>query len=197
MKYFIYSKDEEELKSALENLDIHIDEVIVEEADPETAGSFGFERGYIVEERAPERAARFTRRLLYLMGFKAKVKAVESSDSIEIEIEGEDLGSIIGSKGKNLDALQTLLNAVLNKNALVKKSIFVDVAGYRKKRMETLRKSVEDAVKKARETGKPVSLPPMSAYERKMVHEMVSEFEGVRSESQGEEPERFVTVYPL
>lgn len=197
MKYFIHSKDEEELKIALENLDMHIDEVNIEKADPETASSFGFESGYIVEERAPERAARFTRRLLFLMGLKAKVKAIESPDSISIEIEGEDLGSIIGSKGKNLDALQTILNAVLNKNALVKKSIFVDVAGYRKKRMEALRKSVEDAVRRAKDTRKPVSLPPMSAYERKMVHEIISEFEGVKSESQGEEPGRFVIVYPL
>lgn len=196
MKYFVPSKSEDELKKALEELDLNIDEVNYEKVSEDVANSFGFEEGYVVEERAPERAARFTRRLLYMMGIKAKVKAVESADAISIEIDGEELGSIIGSHGKTLEAMQTLLNAVLNKNAVTRKSILLDIGGYRKKRYEALKKIVEESVKKVKEMGKPVSLEPMSAYERKVVHEIVSGIDGVKSESKGEEPNRFVVIYP-
>lgn len=196
MKYFVYGKDEEQLKEVLENMDLNIDEVEIVIAPTDIASSFGKETGFLVSERAPERAARFTKRILYMMGIKAKVKAVESEDKINIEIDGEDLGSLIGSQGRTLEALQIILNAALNKNAVQKKHVYVDAGGYKKRKLESLKKVVKEAVNKAKEEGKPVALEPMSAYERKIVHEIVSGINGVRSESQGEEPKRKVVVYP-
>ncbi|MCX7831359.1 MAG: KH domain-containing protein [Actinobacteria bacterium] len=196
MKYFVYSENEEQLKEILEGMDLNIDEVEIDEAPIDIASSFGKEAGFLVSERAPERAARFTKRILYMMGMKAKVKAVESEDTINIEIDGEDLGNLIGSQGRTLEALQIILNAVLNKNAVQKKHIYVDAGGYKKRKLESLKKVVQEAINKAKKEGKPVALDPMSAYERKIVHEIVSGIDGVRSESQGEEPNRNVIVYP-
>lgn len=196
MKYFIPAENESQLKKELEKIDLNIDEVKVQEASEEVCQNFGAEKGFVIEEKAPERAARFTRRLLYLMGFKARVKAVESEEDIQIEIEGEDLGAIIGSQGKTLEAFQTLLSSILNRNAITRKHIYIDVAGYRKKRKESLRKIAEKAAKEALEKKTPVKLEPMNSFERKIIHEVISQINGVRSESEGEEPNRQVVIYP-
>jgi spoIIIJ-associated protein len=196
MKYFIEAQNVEELRRALEELDLNIDEVDYKEAEPETARLFGREKGYVITEKAPERAARFTRRLLYMMGFKAKVKVTEFKDSLEIEIEGEDLKVLIGKQGKTLEAFQAILNAALNHKAIEKKVVYIDINGYRKKRREQIKRLVENAVKMAIETGKKVELEPMVGFERKIVHEIVSGIPGLKTESVGEEPQRYVVIIP-
>jgi len=196
MKYFIYARTKDELYRALEELDLNIDEVEYSEVDREVAAAFGKETGFIIEEKAPERAARFAKRLLYMMGFKARVKAVEQKDSLEIEIEGEGLNILIGKQGKTLEALQAILNAALNHNALEKKVVHVDINGYRKRRIEQIKKVVDEAVKKAMKTKEKVALEPMVAFERKVVHELVAGIPGLRTESSGEEPHRYVVIIP-
>lgn len=196
MKYFVPAQGEEKLREILESMDLNVEEVTVKEADQQTAESFGYEKGFIIEEKAPDRAARLTRRFLYIMGFKARVKATESEDLLKIEVEGEDLGVVIGKQGQTLQAFQTILSAILNKNALVKKSVYLDIGDYRKKREEQIKNMVEKAVERVKKTRRSVQLKPMPAFERRFVHSLVSSMEGVRSESSGEEPERYVIIYP-
>lgn len=196
MKYFVKAEDQEDLRKILEEMDLNIDEVIIEEADEESLKKFGAEKGFIVKEKAPERAARLTRRFLYLMGFKTRVKALETQDTLSIEVEGEDLGAVIGAQGKTLQAFQTILSTILNRNAIVKKKVILDIGEYRKKREESIKKLVKKKIEEVKRTGRKAELEPMPAYERRIVHSLVAEADGVYSISEGEEPERRVVIYP-
>lgn len=196
MKYAIKAKDEAELREVLERMDLNIDQVKYKFLSKEEAAELGLDEAAVVEEIVPDRAARLTRRILYLMGFKAKVKAVEYEDLLTIDIEGEELGPLIGVRGKTLVAFETMLGAIINKNALVKKRVILDIAGYRKRREEKLEKLALRAAEIARKEKRPVPLDPMPAHERKFIHSILSGVEGVETRSEGEDPERRVIVFP-
>lgn len=107
--------------------------------------------------------------------------------------DAEALRELIGRNGEGLEALQELsrlavLSATGNRSRLV-----LDIAGYRDGRAGELKKLAEDAVSKARDTGEDVALEPMSAYERKLVHDAVADL-GLRSESDGEGSRRHIVV---
>ncbi|MFJ5697103.1 protein jag [Arthrobacter sp. NPDC093139] len=113
--------------------------------------------------------------------------------SIVTEEESAGLESLVGRDGEVLEALQELtrlsvLSATENRSRLV-----LDINGYRKERAGHLQKIAEDAVATAKETGEPVSLEPMSAYERKIVHDAVADL-GFVSESEGEGAGRHIVV---
>lgn len=108
--------------------------------------------------------------------------------------EGDDrLRDLVGKDGKGLEALQELvrlavLSATGNRSRLV-----LDVAGYRTERAQELEQLAQEAIVKVRETGEPLHLRPMGAYERKIVHDVIAEG-GLASESEGEGPRRHVVV---
>lgn len=113
--------------------------------------------------------------------------------SIAAEDASEGLESLVGRDGEVLEALQELtrlsvLSATENRSRLV-----LDINGYRKERAGDLQQIAEDAVAKVRETGSPVALEPMSAYERKIVHDAVADL-GFVSESEGEGAGRHIVV---
>lgn len=196
LKYLIEAKNEEELKSALEGMDLNIDQVKYKFLEGEEATKYGYESICLVEEIAPDRAAMLTRRLLYTMGFKAKVKAVEYEDVLTIEIEGEDLAPLIGVKGKTLSSFELILNTIVNKSALIKKKVRLDIAGYRKRREERLKDIARRAADRAKREKRPVQLDVMPSYERRIIHSFAQGIDGVTTKSEGEEPERKVVIYP-
>ncbi|WP_332603068.1 Jag family protein [Arthrobacter sp. S2(2024)] len=113
--------------------------------------------------------------------------------SIAAEDDSEGLESLVGRDGEVLEALQELarlsvLSATENRSRLV-----LDINGYRKERAGDLQQIAEDAVAKVKETGAPVALEPMSAYERKIVHDAVADL-GFVSESEGEGAGRHIVV---
>ena len=113
--------------------------------------------------------------------------------SIVAEEESDSLDSLVGEDGEVLEALQELtrlsvLSATENRSRLV-----LDINGYRQQRAGHLQKIAEDAVASVRETGKAVALEPMSAYERKIVHDAVADL-GLVSESEGEGAGRHIVV---
>lgn len=178
-------------------MDLSLDEVRYEFLTKEEAAQYGRERAVaVIEELAPDRTARLTRRLLYMLGFKARVRVTEFDDLMLIEVEGEDLAPMIGAKGSTLQAFETVLAAIVNKNAVERKRVKLDIAGYRKRREEKLREIARRAAERARREKRAVSLEPMSAYERRIIHTVVQELSGVTSHSQGAEPDRHVVIEP-
>lgn len=116
--------------------------------------------------------------------------------SIVTEEEGADLSSLVGKDGEVLDALQELTRlAVLNATG-ERSRLVLDIAGYRSDRAEQLRAIADEAIRKARETGEDVHLQPMSAYERKLVHDVIADA-GLHSESEGESGRRHIVVSML
>lgn len=197
MKYIVDAADIDQLRERLEAMDLSLDEVKYEFLTEEEAAQYGRERAVaVIEELAPDRTARLTRRLLYMLGFKARVRVTEFDDLMLIEVEGEDLAPMIGAKGSTLQAFETVLAAIVNKNAVARKRVKLDIAGYRKRREEKLREMARRAAERARREKRAVSLDPMSAYERRIIHTVVQELSGVTSHSEGVEPDRHVVIEP-
>ncbi len=124
---------------------------------------------------------------------------------IEIEITEEqallnldDVGSglLIGRRGATLDALQELVRCAVQRQTERRTRVRVDVEGYRARHVEKLRDRCREAIAQVRETGEPVRLEPMDAYERKLMHDLVAKTGGVTSSSEGAEPKRRVVIHP-
>jgi spoIIIJ-associated protein len=129
------------------------------------------------------------------LGAGCRVDSSEDQDRIEILCSGGDLGVLIGKHGQTIDSIQYLANAIVHRRfGAEAPSIVLDAAGYRARRATVLHGIAERAVQQARSTGQPVGLEPMTAVERKVVHEHLKEL-GARSESEGAEPNRFVVVH--
>ena len=135
----------------------------------------------------------------FLDDFVAKVYDMEytihsDENYIYVEMKGEDAGTFIGYRGETLNAMQTVLTSIANKHLETKAHIVLDIAGYREKRQKALEELADKLSKTVIRTGKQLTLEPMSAYERKVIHNRLQESEQVRTYSVGEEPYRKVVI---
>jgi len=137
-----------------------------------------------------------TEELLSLMGIEAEVDFEDLEDSIAVDVSGDNLGMLIGRHGHTLDAFQYLVNIMVNKDKLERKRVIVDIEGYRKQKTGEIKAMAERVVGKVMVRQKPITLRPMNAYERRLVHTIVGEYSGVSSTSIGEDPERKVVISP-
>jgi spoIIIJ-associated protein len=112
-----------------------------------------------------------------------------------VEVTRGDLADLVGEDGRVLEALQDLARLAATRETGERSRLMLDVAGYRAARRAALEEVGRDAAATARETGEPVRLDPMTPFERKVVHDAVAA-SGLTSESEGEEPNRFVVVLP-
>lgn len=113
---------------------------------------------------------------------------------IYVEINGEKIGNLIGYRGEVLYALENILKAIANKESENRVILRLDIENYKNKRMKTLE---ELAIKKAKiveKTGKMITLEPMQAYERKVIHSILQENENVETRSIGQEPKRRIVI---
>lgn len=113
---------------------------------------------------------------------------------ITVEIIGENTNSLIGYRGETLNALQTLLSSIANKNIEEKIRVILDISGYKEKRKKVLEELADKISKTVIKTGKRVTLEPMPAYERKIIHSRLQNNKKVVTESVGEEPHRKIIV---
>jgi spoIIIJ-associated protein len=128
------------------------------------------------------------------MGIVARVDVHESADGVLVTCTGGDLGLLIGKHGQTIDALQYVANAASFRSG-AGKPVTIDAAGYRERRRATLEGIALRAAEQAA-AGERVLLEPMTAVERKVVHERLKEVAGVATSSEGTEPNRFVVVSP-
>jgi spoIIIJ-associated protein len=127
----------------------------------------------------------------------AEVVVEEGAEEITARVEGEDLGLIIGRRGQTIDAVQLICYRVAFRGRGDRKRVSVDAAGYRQRRRETVEGQADRAAGRAIESGKEIELEPMTAAERKIVHDHLKDRSGLETFSEGEEPERCVIVAPL
>ena len=143
-----------------------------------------------------ERAVEFLNGLMDLLSVHAVARLEREEEKIEIEIDAENSHSVIGKRGATLDAIQSLAGAVANIGRDDYKRVVVDCENYRMKREETLCRVAKKTADKAVRQGRKISLEPMSAYERRIIHAALAESEEVKTTSEGKEPRRFVVVVP-
>lgn len=124
------------------------------------------------------------------MKYTAQIK----ENDIYAEVTGENLNYLIGYRGENINAMQTILSSIANKNSTSKIRVYLDIAGYREKRLKTLEDLAEKIARTVVRTGKAITLEPMTAYERKIIHTKLQNHSKVKTFSKGEEPYRKVVI---
>jgi spoIIIJ-associated protein len=146
-----------------------------------------------------EIARQFLDGLIDEMDLDAEVTVTRPDDeTVELRLDGRDLGLLIGAKGATLSALQDLTRTVVQrKTSAGNGRVMVDVSGYRHKRKEALERFTRQLAEEVRTGGSRKVLEPMNAADRKIVHDTVNELEGVRTTSEGEEPRRRVVILPV
>ena len=136
-------------------------------------------------------------RIAHEIGVQCTIQVDEGEDEIRVVCEGNDLGMLIGRHGQTIDAIQYLANAILFRGRYDdRKPVVVDAAGYRDRRQATLDALALRLAEQAAATGQRVELEPMTAVERKIVHEKLKDDPEVETASEGTEPNRFVVIYP-
>jgi spoIIIJ-associated protein len=151
-----------------------------------------------VPQEPLERVREVVGRVIEALGFDATVEVVETDDEIRATVEGPDeMGRLIGRHGQTIDALQHLAWRAAFHDRDERKSVVVDAAGYRRRREEALHRQADRAASEALRFGRPVELEPMSAAERKTVHNYLADRTDVETHSEGDEPERRLVVSPL
>lgn len=127
-----------------------------------------------------------------------EVEVQEEDDRITASVEGDDdYGLLIGKRGQTIDALQLLAYQAAFRGLRDRKRVIVDAAGYRERRRETLTVRADRAAEQALNGNETVEMDPMSAQERRVVHEHLKDRAGVETYSEGDEPRRCVVVAPL
>src|SRR5436190_4460176 len=149
-----------------------------------------------IEEQAAA-AETFTRGLVDAFALGAEVHGLIIEDGIVVDVTGQNLGLLVGPRGATLNAIEELVRTVVQRQTDGHGvRINVDVAGYRAKRREALEQFTRELAAKVIDSGHAQPLEPMSAADRKVVHDVAAEIDGVVTESEGEEPRRRVVLLP-
>jgi spoIIIJ-associated protein len=175
------------------------------EREPEGSGVEGEAREGVetdapdLEEQA-DAMADFVEELLERMGVDAIAEPTTHRGHVYVDIvDGpeDDMALLIGRHGQTLDAIQELARTAVGRRLDDRIRVLIDVGDYRKRAEDRLVEHAREVAERVDGTGKEEHLDPMNAYERKLVHDVVAEFDGLESVSEGADPDRFVVIKPL
>ena len=179
---------------ALDRLDRDLDEVEIAILEDGKDGK-PVKIRVTVKESVIDEAQDWLLDLLDEMEIACSVGLIFDPDTITFHIEtDEDAGMLIGRRGQTLDAIQYLLNVAFGPQ--IGRRLIVDVQDYRKRHQEKLIEQALSAADRVRLTGRPMRLSPMSASDRRIIHQELQSFTDLETGSQGEEPNRFIVIYP-
>src|SRR5574344_1433922 len=201
---------EEAIRKGLEELKVSRDDVKIEVLEEASSGGvLGILSAKMAKVRltvdkkiSDEQAEKTIKKLEKILKELFKITGDEDlnynitkgRNQIYLSITGENVSHLIGYKGKTIESLQSLLNAMLQRDDEENAKIFVEVNDYKKKKEEKLRNLANKMANNVIKFRKPIKLEPMSAYERLIIHSELSKRNDVETESQGEEPRRRVVI---
>ncbi|MDX9745221.1 MAG: RNA-binding cell elongation regulator Jag/EloR [Syntrophales bacterium] len=147
-------------------------------------------------ETIGDRAKEILEGILTHMSMEASVTLEEGEDRVNLNIHGDGGGLLIGKRGKNLDALQYIVNKASNRLTDSRKMIVIDTEGYRKRREDSLVALAKELGEKARRTQKPITVSHMNAHNRRIIHMALQNEEGLTTKSRGEGEFRKIIILP-
>jgi len=193
--------EDDAVEAALVQLGLTRDDVSVEIIEQAKTGFLGLKNTpalvkvlYEVKENRAERVEGFLQGLFARMGIDADMKIEEGDDAINVTLTGRDPGALIGRRGETLDAIQHLTNYVVNRGVSGRVRINIDAENYRQRRNETLESVAAKAAGKVTKYRRNVTLDPMNAYERHVIHSALQDYTNISTYSVGAEPNRRVVV---
>jgi spoIIIJ-associated protein len=205
---------EEAVGLALEQMGLERSQVEVEVLDEGSPGLFGLggrdarvrvvQRAPVGDEDAAALGKEVLEQLLALMKVEGEVATKrglggeegEGAPPLVLNVTGEDLGILIGRRGETLSSLQYMVNLMVSRRLKSSAGLVVDVEGYKERRRESLRNLAFRVAERVRSTGRPVTLEPMPAAERRIVHLALHDDPDVMTQSVGEGESRKVSVAP-
>ncbi|MDR0838686.1 MAG: protein jag [Oscillospiraceae bacterium] len=194
--------EEEALRLALEELGLTRDDVSVEIVERAKSGFLGLGAtpatisvSYEVADVKTDRVREFLAGLIERFGAQADIEASDEVDgTVSVVLSGSEPGALIGRRGETLDAIQHLTNYAVNRGGGGRLRINIDAENYRQRRGDTLEALAAKTAAKVLKYRRSITLDPMNAYERHVIHTALQENEGVSTHSVGSEPNRRVVV---
>jgi spoIIIJ-associated protein len=144
-----------------------------------------------------ERLEELLDRVLDACDVDGDVEVDEDQETLRANVDGDDLGLLIGRHGQTIDALEHLAARIAFQGETARKRVVIDAAGYRERRAEILERQADRAAEEALQYGRPVALDAMVPSERRVVHEYLRDRRDVETYSEGEEPHRHLVVAPV
>lgn len=184
------SSDENVTKSAA-TVETHVDSIPTSESRKKEKAELSKE----AQELIAQKGKQFLEDMFKQMGLSVLIEKMMTKDKITFQIHGEELGILIGKHGQTLDAIQYLTNLVAHKEVSGHCHIVVDVENYRSRREETLVNLAKRLAVKVKRNRQKVSLEPMNAFERKIIHSALQGDAHIETSSAGEEPFRYVVIH--
>jgi spoIIIJ-associated protein len=172
-------KPKEEIKTSPEQAPVKPEEEIAGEVD-----------------LAPQ-AQEILTQLLQKMGETCSIHGVQEANQINLVIEGDDAGLLIGKQGQTLEALQYLVTKILSKQTQKKPRVVIDIESYRERHKQSLIELAFKHGEKAKRIGKPVTLNPMNAHDRRIVHLALQNDKEIKTKSRGEGLYKKIIIYPV
>lgn len=187
---------ENAIELALEEMQLEKDQVEIEVIRKEGLFKSAFVRVKSKAEKH-DKALKFVSELIKKMNLEVSAELAEREGETLVSITGKDNGIAIGYRGEVLDAIQYLTILATNKGSDEYKKIIVDAENYREKRKVTLRNLALRLADKATRSGRSVEVEPMNPYERKIFHTALADLPNIMTESEGEDPNRYVVITPI
>ncbi|GAC91166.1 SpoIIIJ-associated RNA binding protein Jag [Anoxybacillus flavithermus NBRC 109594] len=190
---------EEAVEKALAQLHVSkeaVDIVVVQQEKKPFLGLFGGQEAIVeVTVSDPFHCVQsFLKQVIEQMNVRVQLACQVEGERLVVLLSGPEVARVIGKHGQTLNALQLLAQGVLNRYTDRPLRVVIDAEGYRKRREETLVRLAKNMAKKAIQTGKDISLEPMSAWERKVIHTALSDDDRIQTFSAGTEPHRHVVI---
>ena len=190
---------EEALEAALKELGVSRDQVSVKVLHEPTKGILGLgaklaKIRVTLKEDISSTPEAVLHEILSHMGLEAEIESQIINGSVHLTVSSDNPGILIGKHGQTLNAVEYLLNCILNRSSLVKKKVFVDAEGYRERREQMLMDLAYRAAAKVKQTHQEIVLDPMPPRDRRIIHVTLQSDEDIRTYSRGEGMMRRVAV---
>ena len=196
--------DEREEQPALPDADLASDDAVVDPVDDTDVADEADEPDEDAEEKSGDDplvregdvAGDYLERLLDILDVDGDFDLDVEGDRASVAIVGGKLDNLIGQDGATLEALQELTRLAVAQATGVRSRLMLDIGEFRARRRSDLTALAGQVARRVSESRQPERLAPMNPFERKVVHDVIASVDGVRSESEGEEPQRRVVVLP-
>ena len=201
MKIYTYEgKNLEELTlQALKELNVKEDEMLTSVKE-ETVGLLKKKKytlTVVLKSDVLAFSKEYLKTLVEGMGVGVNFETLRKDNYLKIILHPENSSILIGKEGRTLSSIQNVLRAVLTKETGMHINIILDVEKYKEKSQKHIERLAKNLAKEVQKTKEPVRMDSMNSYERRLIHEVLKDFKGITTESEGEEPNRAVVIKPV
>ena len=199
-KYTFSEKTEEEaLEAALSELNVSKEDILYETKEQKGGLFKGKKVEIIVTKKSDinEYIKDTVTKIVTDMGFDVKIETKVRDGILNLTLHSDNNNLLIGRDGKNMNALSTVVKQIIQNELGMYYKFNLDVSNYKDKIVSRLERLAKRTAKEVLETKVPVALDNMTSYERRIIHNALTNFKGISSDSEGEEPNRHIVIKPV